>query len=243
VVLAQADIEAAMAEVANDAATMPSPLTVVTPPASVPAPPATVEKPKKRVLKKDTRAGFIELQNEIDAETDCEGLSEWREAAAPRIRLLPEGWQRDVDMMVEAKMVALANGDAGFNCSEWLTERWSANQAASMARASRPVVWEEDGERPATAQESPAAGLDHTDVNGIPAFLLAQPVATPKDVDEAFWLKHLSIVCGKLTSMSDLAKVISDQIRPNKGKVSPDSFAKAEEIAKIAAGRVAFALV
>jgi hypothetical protein len=203
--------------------------------------------PPRKVLKKDTRPLFIALQGEIDAETSCRSLQEWHEAAVPRIATLPEDWQHSIRRLVEGKAAALEQ-NVPFCSGEFLSDQWADRQVASMQRSMQPVspaadvVWDEDGERPATGGESIAA-IDHTDVGGIPRFLRnAVAAARPSDVDEKFWLANLTVTFNKLETIPDLTRVYAAQVKPQRGRVSAETFAAAERIARETAGRIAFKL-
>jgi hypothetical protein len=80
------------------------------------------------------------LQAELDANTSRRELNEWGEAAPERIKLLPEDWQDTLRMRFRELMLDLQQREL----------RYDANGV---------VVWEEDGERPATPADNDG-GLD-----------------------------------------------------------------------------------
>jgi hypothetical protein len=86
--------------------------------------------PRKTLAKKDARDIYTKLQAELDANVTRRQLNEWGEANAERIRLLPEDWQDTLRMRYQEHMLDLQNREVQHDADG--------------------VVWEEDGERPAT---------------------------------------------------------------------------------------------
>lgn len=139
------------------------------------------------VLKKDTRDLYIALQVEMDeAASSIENLRAWSNTAAARIRQLPADWQFSLSSLHLEKSNDLINGRPSRRCAEILADAWGEKQGEGLLRAMRPpasdagrmreamdlhgfkeqhdadgVIWEETGERPATA----------ADLDGIPPFL------------------------------------------------------------------------
>jgi hypothetical protein len=96
----------------------------------------------KMLAKKDARDIYTKLQAELDANTSRRELNEWGEANAERIRLLPEDWQDTLRMRFRELMLDLQQREI-IPCD-----------------ADGAVVWEEHGERPATAADVVNDGLD-----------------------------------------------------------------------------------
>jgi len=152
-------------------------------------PAAAADQPK--VLKKDTRDIYTALQAEMDdAASSVEKLRAWSSTAAPRIRQLPADWQLALSSCHIEKISDLLAGKEARPCAEMLSDAWADRQAGSLLRGMREtvtqavledhdgdgVVWEETHERAATVADR----LDHTDMNGVPAFLARQTLA--KDI-------------------------------------------------------------
>jgi hypothetical protein len=93
------------------------------------------------LAKKDAKDIYTRLQAELDANASRRELNEWGEANAERIRLLPEDWQETLRMRYSEHMLDLQN-----------REHKPEHDADG-------VVWEVDGERPATKADNDD-GLD-----------------------------------------------------------------------------------
>lgn len=92
-----------------------------------------------RILKKDTRALFIEMQQEMDLCSSVESLNDWRESAGDRIATLPPDWQASVDFVYGTKASELATGKPATSSGEILAERWGDKQGRSLIAAARPA--------------------------------------------------------------------------------------------------------
>ena len=88
---------------------------------------------RKTLAKKDARDIYTKLQAGLDANTSRRALNEWGEANAERIRLLPEDWQDTLRMRYQERMLDLQNRE--------------------IEHDANGVVWDADGERPATAAD------------------------------------------------------------------------------------------
>jgi ERF superfamily len=108
--------------------------------------------PRKTLAKKDARDIYTKLQAELDANATRRELNEWGEANVERIRLLPSDWQDTLRLRYQEHLIDLQNRE--------------------LKHDADGVVWEEDGERPATQADNDD-GLD------IPAVLDRRPKREP----------------------------------------------------------------
>jgi hypothetical protein len=118
--------------------------------------PAVTDKPKT-LPKKDAKAIYTKLQAELDIPASRADLTAWGEANAERIQMMPEDWQDILRMRFRERMLDLQRSEPA-----------SASEAQPDADG---VIWEETHQRPATTADR----IDHTDVNGTPAFLRREP--------------------------------------------------------------------
>lgn len=127
-------------------------------PAEVKAQTAAQQKPKT-LPKKDARQIAGKLDAEFQACADLRALDAWRAAAAERIAVLPEDWQDHLQLRIDERRL-----------------EFRQHQAAEMPE--REIIWDEAGERSATAGDETVITLrpakprfDTTDHGGVPAFL------------------------------------------------------------------------
>ncbi len=90
-------------------------------------------KEMKRLPKKDARDIFEKLRKEVDASPSRAALSDWHEANAERIKVLPEDWEDILILRLQERMLDLQRGEPDCDADG--------------------VVWDEAGERPATAAD------------------------------------------------------------------------------------------
>jgi hypothetical protein len=116
----------------------------------------------KTLPKKDAKPVYAKLQAEIDGTQSRELLREWGERNAERIRLLPEDWQDILRGRYQEQMLDLHNREAGHDADG--------------------VVWEDDGERPATPDDrrsgTAVRNSDLDDDLDIPVMLDRRPTVT-----------------------------------------------------------------
>jgi hypothetical protein len=192
-------------------------------------PQATKAAPKTTLPKKDAKPIYTKLQVELDAETSCDSLAEWGEANAERIRILPEDWQDILRLRYQEKMLEL-------------------RQRAEKGHDADGVVWEEDSERPATAADTaqviamPNESATTETADGIPDFLRRAPPPTEVKsdvVDEKAWLANLTRVFGKQNDVDGVKYHHLTLVKPQKDRVSADTYRQAESIARTAMQRIA----
>lgn len=111
-----------------------------------------------RLPKKDSREIYVKLQRDIHNLDDIRELRQWGEDNRERIAVLPQDWQDILRLQWSERLVEL---------------RQLGPKA--IAADHGEVIWDEDGERPATISHRALMAasmqpLDHTDHNGIPAF-------------------------------------------------------------------------
>lgn len=83
--------------------------------------------------KKDAKPIYTKLQAEIDGAESREWLREWGEGNAERVAMLPEDWQEILRMRYQERMLDLQN-----------------KEISVPVHDKDGVIWEEEGERPAT---------------------------------------------------------------------------------------------
>jgi hypothetical protein len=130
--------------------------------------------PKKTLPKKDARDIYTKLQAELDANASRRELNEWCEASVERIAVLPEDWQDILRLRVQERMNDLQRREREHDAdAQRHADGWGNFQGDRLIKAVRchdpkhdpnGVVWEEGGERPATA-------ADNDDGLNIPAAL------------------------------------------------------------------------
>lgn len=133
-----------------------------------------------RILKKDTRPLYIELQAEMDvAAVTVEKLDEWAIAAEPRFLTLPSDWQASFSFLYNEKKVDLLAGRPTRPCGEMLADRWADKQGEALARAAKPPAPEQPDDAPAEViwDDPPQAEPE----GGIPEFLRREPAASPHE--------------------------------------------------------------
>lgn len=108
--------------------------------------------PRKTTLsKKDGRGVYEKMQAEIDKAPSLDALRTWGEEAAERIAILPIDWQDVLRLRYSERLVELRQ----------FPPKAEPAKTAEPAHDADGVIWEENGERPATA----------ADLDGIPPFL------------------------------------------------------------------------
>lgn len=98
-----------------------------------------VEAPRqamKTLPKKDCRDIYSKLQAELDSAKSREWLREWGEGNAERIAVLPEDWQDVLRLRYQEAMLDLQN-----------------KEIKVPVHDKDGVIWDEDGERPATPSD------------------------------------------------------------------------------------------
>ena len=98
--------------------------------------------PMKTLPKKDARPMYTKLQAELDAATSRDALKAWAEAAAERIKILPEDWQDILRLRYEEAMLAFRQREL--------------QDAQEIPHDADSVIWDQNGERDPT----PDDGLD-----------------------------------------------------------------------------------
>jgi hypothetical protein len=106
--------------------------------------------PRTTLPKKDAKDIYVRLQKEMDEATNRAAFKIWMSDNAERIKTMPEDWQDILRLRAQEKIVDLQNGERG--AAE------TVNAETGEIFADR-VIWEEDGERPATAADVPADPL------------------------------------------------------------------------------------
>lgn len=159
--------------------------------------------------KKDAREIFTKLQNDVNAATSRPLLKQWGSENADRIKVLPEDWQDILRLKFEEKMADLRQQESA------LTDQ---------------VVWEETGERPATAED-----LATPEDGSIPPYLdrtKDKPkVATAADVfDPAQWLRDLDGAFSGCEDYVSLGEKQKKLMLPHKGKAFPVDWDKAVKL-------------
>lgn len=86
-----------------------------------------------QIPKKDAKPVYLKLQAEIDGAGSREWLREWGEGNSERIAMLPEDWQEILRMRYQERMLDLQN-----------------KEITVPVHDKDGVIWDEDGERPAT---------------------------------------------------------------------------------------------
>lgn len=110
----------------------------------------------KTLPKKDARPVYTRLQVELREQETAELLDKWARANAERIRLLPDDWQDIMRSLYLDRRIELRGGDVADK-----------------------VVWDESGERPATAADFANSADD-----GIPPFLDRRGATISVSADE-----------------------------------------------------------
>jgi hypothetical protein len=162
--------------------------------------PPEAKGPRTTLPKKDAKDIYIRLQKEIDAATDRPAFKQWMLDNAERIGTMPEDWQDVLRLRAQEKIVDLQNGE----------RRAAETVDAETGEVTDRVIWEEDGERPATAADIEANPPDlilrrptsKDDPMGIPEALKR---LTPKQ--EALWLdllKSVAAAAPDVQTMMDL---------------------------------------
>jgi hypothetical protein len=204
--------------------------------------PADAKAPMKTLPKKDARPIYVKLQAEIDAAVSRKALNEWGEANAERIKMMPVDFQDILRLRYQERMLDLRD-----------------KESADAAHDDDGVVWEETGERPATVVDMapvvPAKPpLDHTDVDGTPAFLSrkrqprqanpgpAQAGLDIRDqrtppaenaVDPHKWFQEVTTAISTCADLAEIQLVQIMQMMPLKKRIPPEIWKLAEgEIGK-----------
>lgn len=111
---------------------------------------------RKTLPKKDSREIYVKLQGEIRNMNRLDELKQWGIDAQDRIAVMPEDWQEILRLQYAEKRVELR---------QFPPKRVEASTSAQSTHDADGIIWDETGERPATA-----ADLDRTERDGIPAF-------------------------------------------------------------------------
>ena len=89
--------------------------------------------------KKDCRDIYTKLQAEIDTQPSAEKLEAWAFANEQQFLVLPKDWQEIITLRYQERIVELRQGPQ--------------KTVEGVAHDADGVVWEEDGERPATPED------------------------------------------------------------------------------------------
>lgn len=106
----------------------------------------------KTLPKKDCRDIYTKLQTELDSAKSREWLREWGEGNAERIGVLPEDWQDVLRLRYQEAMLDLQN-----------------QEIKVPAHDKDGVIWDEEGERPATPADKFYPDIPKDDDLDIPA--------------------------------------------------------------------------
>jgi hypothetical protein len=166
--------------------------------------------------KKDARPIYSKLQAEVDAEQTAEGLAEWREASAERIKVLPHDWQTILRQRIEERAADLGRREA-------------ADHDADGVVIEPPA---------APAPNGASKGAHPLD---IPEYLdrRPKPAANVEVVDEAAWLDRLQGALSGCADMESLTRAMRATMKPQRGKVSAQTWTHAELIASKEMHRIA----
>jgi hypothetical protein len=95
----------------------------------------------KTLPKKDSREIYVKLQGEIRNMSAIDELRQWGENARERIAVMAEDWQDILRLQYAEKLVEL---------------RQFPRKVTASTHDTDGVIWEENGERPATAEDAAA---------------------------------------------------------------------------------------
>jgi hypothetical protein len=165
--------------------------------------------------KKNAKDIYARLQKEIDEASNRAAFKAWMNDNAESIKTLPEDWQKILRLRAQDKIVQLQNEERG------VAETVNAETGEIFADQ---VIWEEDGERPATAAD-------------VPEGLVPDPLDIPDSLkrltpqQETLWLNLLKSVAAAapdVQTMMDLQATHMGQAQQR--KVSPTAWLKAVTI-------------
>jgi hypothetical protein len=161
--------------------------------------------------KKNAKDIYARLQKEIDEASNRAAFKAWMNDNAESIKTLPEDWQDILRLRAQDKIVQLQNEERG------AAETVNAETGEIFADQ---VIWEEDGERQATAADVPADPLD------IPDKFRRMSVK-----EEAVWLDLLRSVAAAATSTQEMMDLQIAHMSPaQQRKVSSAAWLKAVTI-------------
>jgi hypothetical protein len=165
--------------------------------------------------KKNAKDIYVRLQKEIDEASNRAAFKAWMNDNAESIKTLPEDWQDILRLRAQDKIVQLQNEERG------VAETVNAETGEIFADQ---VIWEEDGERPATAADVPEGLVP--DPLDIPEPLKR---LTPKQ--EALWLDLLTSVAAAAPDTQTMMDLQIKHMSPaQQRKVSPTAWLKAVTI-------------
>jgi hypothetical protein len=165
--------------------------------------------------KKNAKDIYARLQKEIDEASNRAAFKAWMNDNAESIKTLPEDWQDILRLRAQDKIVQLQNEERG------AAETVNAETGEIF---SDQVIWEEDGERPATAADVPEGLVP--DPLDIPEPLKR---LTPKQ--EALWLDLLRSVAAAAPDTQTMMDLQVKHMSPaQQRKVSPTAWLKAVTI-------------
>jgi hypothetical protein len=165
--------------------------------------------------KKNAKDIYVRLQKEIDEASNRAAFKAWMNDNAESIKTLPEDWQDILRLRAQDKIVQLQNEERG------VAETVNAETGEIFADQ---VIWEEDGERPATAADVPEGLVP--DPLDIPEPLKR---LTPKQ--EALWLDLLRSVAAAAPDTQTMMDLQVKHMSPaQQRKVSPTAWLKAVTI-------------
>jgi hypothetical protein len=151
----------------------------------------------------------------MDEATNRAAFKIWMSDNAERIKTMPEDWQDILRLRAQEKIVDLQNGERG--AAE------TVNAETGEIFADR-VIWEEDGERPATAAD-------------VPERLVPDPLDIPEPLkrltpkQEALWLDLLRSVAAAAPDTQTMMDLQVKHMSPaQQRKVSPTAWLKAVTI-------------
>lgn len=130
---------------------------------------------KPRVLKKDHRARYNQMQAAIETIIAVADLLAWGKGAGEEIAAMPEDWQENLRRLFDRRHTWLKKKEAGEDPGEFknLAEEWAEKQGDRLRNATgahKPdadgVIWEEAGERAATPADEIADPTPAPKANG-----------------------------------------------------------------------------
>lgn len=165
--------------------------------------------------KKNAKDIYARLQKEIDEASNRAAFKAWMNDNAESIKTLPEDWQDILRLRAQDKIVQLQNEERG------AAETVNAETGEIFADQ---VIWEEDGERPATAAD-------------VPERLVPDPLDIPEPLkrltpkQEALWLDLLrSVVAAAPDTQTMMDLQVKHMSPAQQRKVSPATWLEAVKI-------------